>query len=191
MLPAKDTASLSGAELNTLVAAIATDRDRDAFARVYKYFAPKVKGFLIKAGAPANTAEELAQETMLAVWNKASYFDPARASAATWIFTIARNLRIDHLRRGRAAASAVLDVPEEADQTLSVEAAMLVNEREDRVRAALRSLSEEQATIVRLSFFSDKAHAEIARELSLPLGTVKSRVRLALNKLRTMLDGDL
>ncbi|MDR6951508.1 RNA polymerase sigma-70 factor (ECF subfamily) [Ancylobacter sp. 3268] len=179
-----------GCELARLILKIAAERDRQAFARLYQHFAPRVTAFLRKSGLPANTAEEIAQETMLSVWRKASYFDPARAGAATWIFTIARNLRVDHLRRVRVAAAAESAPPEEQEVAPSSEALLLATEQEARVRAALKALSDEQALVLRLSFFGDKAHSEIARELGLPLGTVKSRVRLALGRLRALLEGE-
>lgn len=186
---AQDDAAPDGNELAELIRRVATDQDRQAYARLYSYFAPRVTAFLRKSGLPANTAEEVAQEVMLAVWRKASYFDPERAGVSTWIFTIARNQRIDHARRSKVAAAAEALPVDDDEVAPSGEMLLLVAEREARVRAALRGLSDEQATIVRLSFFSDKAHAEIAQELSLPLGTVKSRVRLALGRLRALLEG--
>ncbi|MBS7553154.1 sigma-70 family RNA polymerase sigma factor [Ancylobacter dichloromethanicus] len=185
----KEDAVPDGAELARLIGRVAAERDRQAYARLYSYFAPRLNGFLRKSGLPANTAEEIAQEVMLSVWRKASYFDASRAGAATWVFTIARNLRIDHLRRARIAASSEANEPEESETAPSGETLLLVAEREARVREALKTLSDEQATVLRLSFFSEKAHSEIARELGLPLGTVKSRVRLALGRLRTLLEG--
>ncbi len=183
-----DTAIPAGAELDRLILAIAATGDRQAFARLFKHFAPRLKSFLLKSGTPPGAAEEIAQETMLAVWRKASYFDPERAGAATWIFTICRNLRIDHLRRDRGVFVSEDAIPEEADEAPDGEQMFIAAEREAEVRRALQGLSAEQAAVVRLSFFNDKAHSEIASELGLPLGTVKSRVRLALNRLRTLLD---
>lgn len=184
----KDDGVPDGDELARLIGKVATERDRQAYARLYSYFAPRLNAFLRRSGLPPNTAEEIAQEVMLSVWRKASYFDPARAGAATWIFTIARNLRIDHLRRLRTA-SAGEEEPVEVETAPSGETLLLTAEREARVREALKTLSDEQATVLRLSFFSEKAHSEIARELGLPLGTVKSRVRLALGRLRVLLEG--
>ncbi len=184
----EDGAPPDRAELARLIVRIASDQDRQAFARLYAYFAPRVHAFLRKSGLPANAAEEVAQEVMLSVWRKASYFDPDRAGAATWIFTIARNLRIDHLRRHRVAAAAENGVTEEVETAPSGEVLLLASEREAHVRAAMLTLSDEQATVLRLSFFDDKAHSEIASTLGLPLGTVKSRVRLALGRLRALLE---
>jgi RNA polymerase sigma-70 factor (ECF subfamily) len=170
------------------VVAVARLRDREQFGELFDYFAPRLKSFFLRMGVPAGTAEDLAQDTMLAVWNKAAQFDPTRASASTWIFTIGRNLRIDMKRRERdpntfAELFAGVPDPLQSDQ-------MIVAEREVRVRAALAELSQEQATVIRLSFFDDRAHGEIARVLNIPLGTVKSRIRLAMNRLRALVEGE-
>lgn len=185
-----NTGALSPEELAQCIVAIAASKDRHAFTLLYRHFAPRLKSFYQRSAMAPNLAEELAQETMLQVWRKAALFDPSRAGAGTWIFTIAKNLRIDHLRKDRIAISSDAEPAEEMDETPNGEEMIISGEQENRVRAALSSLSTEQAAIVRLSFFSEKAHAEIARELGIPLGTVKSRVRLALAKLRTLLDGE-
>ena len=182
----------SPVELIRLLDAVAQTQDRKAFAQLFAYFAPRVKGFLIRTGLAESVAEEVTQEVMIAVWRKASYFDPSRAGASTWVFTIARNQRIDRLRRTRSrTADHLLDLSDEPDTPPSGEDIVIMAEREEEVRKALATLSHEQATIVRLSFFSETPHAEIARELGIPLGTVKSRVRLALNRLRNILDRDI
>lgn len=191
--PVENEASAPSAdEQCQLIRAVAVARDRDAFARLFTHFAPRVKSFLMRAGLADTVAEEVTQETMLAVWRKASYFDPSRAGLSTWIFTIARNHRIDRLRRGRLQTrESLADPSDEPDAPLSGEEIAIVAEREKQIRDALGSLSEDQATIVRLSYFADKPHAEISRELGIPLGTVKSRIRLALNRLHALLDSDL
>ncbi len=173
---------------NRMILAIATSGDRVAFAALFKHFAPRLKTFLMRSGLSPTAAEEVAQETMLSVWRKASYFDPAKAGAATWIFTIARNLKIDALRRERPVVQLPSDADETPDDAPGSEALMITAEREAKVRTALGALSTEQARIVQLSFFQDKPHAQIAAELGIPLGTAKSRVRLALSRLRALLD---
>jgi len=179
-------------ELIGLIDAVARTQDRNAFARLFGYFAPRVKSYLMRSGLADSVAEEVAQEVMIAVWRKASYFDPHKAGASTWVFTIARNQRIDRLRRTRSRpADRLPDPSDEPETPLSGEDITIVAEREEGVRKALESLPIDQSTIVRLSFFAEKPHAEIARELGIPLGTVKSRVRLALNRLRTLLDSDI
>ncbi|WP_051460821.1 sigma-70 family RNA polymerase sigma factor [Xanthobacter sp. 126] len=186
--PAEPRVAASGAELSALIVAIATRADREAFGRLFRHFAPRVKSYLVRNGLSANAAEELAQETLLTVWRKAAYFDPTRAAASTWIFTIARNLSIDLKRRERYGDTYKAETHEDEVDETSGETILMTAEREARVRAALAKLSEEQATIVRLSFFQEKPHSQIAQELGIPLGTAKSRVRLALNRLRALLE---
>jgi RNA polymerase sigma-70 factor (ECF subfamily) len=159
--------------------------DRAAFAGVFAKYAPRVKGYLIRLGAPAAAAEDLAQDAMVSVWRRAASYDPRKAKASTWIFVIARNAWIDKLRREKVefAYRETMDEPTDTEEAPD-DAAMRV-QTEEQMRAAMEGLSEEQKQVVRLSFFEDRAHSEIAEHLSLPLGTVKSRLRLALSKLRT------
>lgn len=181
-------APLSSDEQIRLVTAIAETADRDAFRKLFTYFGPRLKTFVMRRGLGATAAEEVVQETMLSVWRKASYFNAERAGVATWIFTIARNLTIDFQRRDRSGVALDEDPSERPDAPATGEAIVLAGEREARVRTALKSLSPEQLAVVRLSFFAEKPHVEIAEELGIPLGTVKSRVRLAMQRLRTLLD---
>ena len=136
---------------------------------------------------PANVAEELVQETMLQVWRKAGQFDPSRATPAAWIYAIARNLRIDTLRRERNANDPRLAEPEQ--MACSPEQELDLVESDRRVRHALSALSADQAALLRLSYFDERSHADIADQLQLPLGTVKSRLRRASAQLRAILDG--
>ncbi|MGX1741159.1 sigma-70 family RNA polymerase sigma factor [Bosea sp. NPDC055353] len=173
---------------NRMIAAIARSGDRAAFAALFDHFAPRVKGLLMRGGAPAELAEEVAQETLLAVWRKAALFDPAKASASTWIATIARNLRIDIARREtRSRLSQVYEIldeeaPEQPDAMLSGA------ERDARVRAAMTQLSPDQYRVVELAFIEGFSHQDVADRLAIPLGTVKSRLRLALSHLRGRLE---
>lgn len=183
-----DAGRTTAAEISALIAAVAAARDRAAFAALFSHFAPRVKTFMLRAGANAAQAEELAQETLLTVWRKADRFDPGRATAAAWIFTIARNLRIDRLRREWRDAAGDGEIPDLADDADTPDIRLAGDERDARVRAAMTQLSVEQARVVELSFFQDMPHAEIARALGLPLGTVKSRIRLAMNRLRDLLE---
>jgi RNA polymerase sigma-70 factor (ECF subfamily) len=185
-----DTEALSPEGARHLLVAVARSRDREAYAALFAFYAPRLKAFMMRSGMAASAAEDVAQETMLLVWKKASYFDPARAGVSTWIFTIGRNVRIDRLRRESrpAAAAAAFDPSDQPDSPVSGEAAVMTAEREERVRSAIAMLSPEQADILRLSFFGDKPQSDIASELGIPLGTVKSRVRLALGRLRLILD---
>ena len=172
------------------IKAIASCQDRAAFASLFEFYAPRIKAMLMRSGAAADAAEDVAQETLLMVWRKASYFDPARASASAWIFTIARNLRIDRLRGDKRAAQYAPLETVEPEAPESPDHALNAAERDARVHAALEQLSAEQVRVVQLSFFEGRAHGDIAVILNLPLGTVKSRVRLAMTRLRNLL-GDL
>ena len=173
-----------------LIGRVASRGDREAFGALFEHFAPRIKGFLIRTGCSADEAEEIAQVTMIAVWSKAAQFDPASAGAAAWIFTIARNQRIDAVRRaarvGRPGPETALD--EEPDPGLPADSIMARVEDTARVTAAIEKLSAEQSTVIRLSFIEEQPHSEIATALGLPLGTVKSRIRLAMNRLRQLLD---
>lgn len=159
--------------------------DREAFAALFALYAPKVKSYLLRLGAPGAAAEDLAQDAMLSVWRRAASYDAAKARASTWIFVIARNAWIDRLRRERVELTyrVASPVSEESDDEAPDDAAVRL-QTEEQVEAALSTLSDEQRQVVRLSFFEDRPHSEIAEALSLPLGTVKSRLRLALIKLK-------
>ncbi len=169
------------------IIAIAQRQDREAFAVLFKHFAPRVKSYLLRLGAPAEMAEELAQETLLTVWRRAGAYNPAVAAASTWIFTIARNLRIDLARRA-ARATQLQDPLEEAAPEATPDEALSALQDETRIRRAMTTLPEDQVKVIRLAFFADKPHSEIALDLGLPLGTVKSRLRLAMARLRALLD---
>jgi RNA polymerase sigma-70 factor (ECF subfamily) len=173
-----------------LIEAVAVRQDRAAFASLFEYFAPRIKAYMQRSGASEANAEELAQETMLMVWRKAALFDPASAGASAWIFTIARNLRIDAHRRssrGGTTEAADVDLEFQVDERPQPDSQMATSQSEQRIRSALAQLSPEQVRVVELSFYEDKAHAEIAQMLGIPLGTVKSRLRLAMNRLRNLL----
>jgi RNA polymerase sigma-70 factor (ECF subfamily) len=172
------------------IRAIALHGDRAAFAGLFASFGPRVKAWMMRAGSNPTAAEELAQETMLMVWQKARLFDPTRAGASTWIFTIARNLRIDALRRERHPSELMEDPAGQPDAPMQADRVLVLSQQETRIRAALTLLPPEQADVIRKAFFEDKVHAEIEKELGIPLGTVKSRLRLAINRLRSVL-GDL
>lgn len=180
-------ASSQAVAMTDLLVKIARDRDKQAFASLFAYYAPRVKGYLIRQGADDGTAEELAQEALLTAWRKADRFDPTKASAGTWIFTVARNLRIDALRKGRRPEFDPEDPAFVPDPAESPDAAIQADQTRVRIRKAMADLPEEQATVIRLSFFEDKPHGEIAEQLGLPLGTVKSRLRLAMRRIKSSL----
>jgi RNA polymerase sigma-70 factor (ECF subfamily) len=175
------------AAMTELLVAIARHRDKKAFAALFQYYAPRVKTYQIRQGADDATAEELAQEALLTAWRKADRFDPAKASAGTWIFTVARNLRIDALRKARRPEFDPEDPAFVPDAEAAPDDALQAGQMRTRIRDAIKQLPEEQATVIRLSFFEDKPHGEIAAQLALPLGTVKSRLRLAMKRVRSLL----
>jgi RNA polymerase sigma-70 factor (ECF subfamily) len=189
-MPSDNEAFSDRVQWGSLVSAIAKRQDRAAFSALFEFFAPRIKAFMLRSGASEAGAEELAQETMLAVWRKAALFDPASAGAAAWIFTIARNLRIDARRRERRGGmieTSDVEIEFQIDDSPQPDALLATTQSEERVRSALTKLSDDQMRVVELSFFEEKAHAEIAQALNIPLGTVKSRLRLAMGRLRNLL----
>ncbi|MEQ9258428.1 MAG: sigma-70 family RNA polymerase sigma factor [Roseovarius sp.] len=157
-------------------------QDREAFALLFRHFAPRVKAFLMRSGADATLAEECTQEVMATLWQKAHLFDPARASAATWIFTIARNRKIDALRRTRRPEPEDLSWGPEAEP--DQEEALALQQESEKLEAAIGALPDKQRELIEKAYFGDLSHSEIAAETGLPLGTIKSRIRLALDRLR-------
>jgi len=165
-----------------LVIRVRDHGDTQAFAALFRHFAPRVKAFLMKSGAGAALAEECAQDVMATLWQKAHLFDPARASVATWVFTIARNRRIDALRKARRPEPEDLPwgpepEPDQAD-------ALGLAQDTRRLGEALARLPEKQRALIERAYFGELSHTEIAAETGLPLGTIKSRIRLALDRLR-------
>ncbi len=180
-----------GRDPAALIMAIANHQDRTAFADLFELYAGRIKAWLMRTGTSGELAEDIAQETLLAIWRKAQFYDPTRSNASAWIFAIARNARIDRYRRERRAEQQPdiyeLIEPQEVERPDSI---LDAAERREQVQSAIARLSDEQLLVIRLSFFEGRPHAEIAERLDLPLGTVKSRLRLAMKHLRTLL-GDL
>lgn len=171
-----------------LLAQVAKARDKSALAVLFGHYGPRVKSMMLKLGASDALAEDLVQETFLSVWRKAQLYSPDRGAVSTWIFTIARNLRIDHVRRQSNRPYEDLETVTLASDEPSGSARVEQNEVIQRVSAALKALSPEQQEVVRLSFLHEMPHAQIAETTGLPLGTVKSRLRLAYERLRPMLE---
>jgi RNA polymerase sigma-70 factor (ECF subfamily) len=164
------------------MAAIAQQQDQKAFADLFRHFAPRVKAFLMKSGADPSLAEECMQDVMATLWHKSHLYDPTRASVATWIFTIARNRKIDLLRKYARPEPEDLpwghqDTPDQAD-------VIALQQDSARLAEAIRTLPEKQRTLIERAYYGDLTHSEIAAETGLPLGTIKSRIRLALDRLR-------
>ena len=171
-----------------LMRAVATAADRAAFAQLYDHFATRLKAYLMRLGTPEDVAEDLVQDSMVTAWRRAATFDPQQASVATWLFTIARNKRIDRLRREKRPAFDPQDPALVPDPEPAPDQGIDTAQAEERLRAALGTLPPDQGRLLELAFFGDVSHRDIALQENLPLGTVKSRIRLALAKLKARLD---
>jgi RNA polymerase sigma-70 factor (ECF subfamily) len=171
-----------------LMERVARSKDRQAYGELFAFYAPRVKAYLMRLGADDGLSEELAQEVMVTVWRKAELFDREQASVSTWLFRIARNRRIDAIRRAKRPELDPNDPlllpssPVAADDTLTS------RDTERVVRAAMRGLPDEQMDLLRAAFYDGLSHREIAERSGTPLGTVKSRLRLAFQKLRAKLE---
>ena len=165
-----------------LVERIRETQDRAAFAQLFRHFAPRVKAFLMKSGADAGLAEECTQEVMATLWTKAHMFDPSRASVATWVFTIARNRKIDAIRRQRRPEPEELPWGPEAEPDQAD--VMSLRQESEKLAEAIAALPEKQKDLIQRAYYGDLSHNEIAEQTGLPLGTIKSRIRLALERLR-------
>ena len=167
-----------------LIVRVASKRDRASFVQLYEYFAPRVKSFLIGQRVPLDVADEVLQEVMLAVWNKAALFNPDKAAASTWIFAIARNKRIDRIRKDTNPDFDPEEPSLQPGDFAAADDSVLDRQRKEAVGKALAELPDDQRTVIELSFMKGLSHSQIAEQLGLPLGTVKSRIRLAFQRLR-------
>ena len=173
-----------------LARAVAESRDQAAVTELFDHVAPRINAYLRRLALDSGQAEEITQEVLMVLWHKATLFDSSKSSLATWLFRVARNRRIDLVRRDKSGLldpdDPILqpDEPDRADDILDAE------QRDEQVRAAMRDLPEEQLDLVRRAFYLGLSHSQIADETGLPLGTVKSRIRLAFTRLRKVLDAD-
>lgn len=168
--------------------AVAECRDRDAFAEIFDYFTPRLESYLQRLGLSNGEAEDIAQDVMTTLWVKSALFDPEKSSVSTWIYRIARNRRIDRARRTREQVSIDdIDPSFEPVEESRPDSALEGEQSARALRAAMIELPEEQRQLVQLSYFEGMSQSEIATRSSLPLGTVKSRLRLAFNRLRVAL----
>lgn len=170
---------------STQMAAVSVQRDRASFMRIYDHFAPRLQRYLRNLGVPESIADELVQEALLTLWRKAAMFDPTRASLSTWLYRVARNLYIDHVRK----EPHWLPVQEGLDRIDQLESTRLDSQPEssfdqDLLKQAIDRLPPVQAKLIRMCYLESKSHSEIARELEMPLGTVKSSLRRSLAKLQ-------
>jgi RNA polymerase sigma factor (sigma-70 family) len=175
-------------EFADLVMAVATKRDRTAFARLFDFYAPRVYAYLLRLRLEPGVADELTQDVMTTLWQKAELFDRTKSSVGTWLFRIAHNRRIDVHRRGRENTVPEPRPTDTPDPSPAPDDSLDMSQREASIRAALRLLPEEQLDLIRLAFFEGLSHGGIASQTGLPLGTVKSRLRLAFSRLRQALE---
>ncbi len=171
-----------------LLARVAASKDRAAFAELFDHFAPRVKSFMMRKGTTSEQAEDLVQETMIAVWSKAALYVAERGSVSTWIFTIARNQRIDRLRRERSNQYTDIDDYDAVSNDPSQDDALGRIQEDSAVAKALAQIPAEQRELLILSYVEDLPQSEIAARLQIPLGTVKSRMRLAYRRMKKMLE---
>ena len=181
-------AATDAAAFADCVEAIALRADKAAFARLFSHFAPRLKAYLLRLGLEGGQAEEVAQEVMVTVWRKAATFDRRQASVSTWVFRIARNRRIDVFRKDRRGTLDVHDPAFQPAAEASPDSSWDAADREAQVRLAMAELPAEQRELVRAHFYEDLTHSQIAEKTGVPLGTVKSRLRLAFGKLRLKLE---
>jgi len=171
--------------------AVAQDRDRAAYAQLFAYYAPRLTSFAMRGNLSQNAAEEVMQETMIAVWRKAHSFDPRKASVSTWVFTIVRNKRIDFLRKEARPDLTEDDFAHVETTVDAADSVLIALQRSETVRERLKNLPDVQKEVIQKAFFEDKSHSEVAEDLGLPLGTIKSRIRLALGRLRGLITADM
>ncbi|MCT4559007.1 MAG: sigma-70 family RNA polymerase sigma factor [Pelagimonas sp.] len=162
--------------------AVRDHRDRAAFAALFDYFAPRLKGFIMRSGASAHKAEEVVQDVMLTIWRKAGQFDPHRAQASAWIYQIARNRQIDIARKEHRPMPEELKI--EPNQEPDASQILGLEQEVDHLKQALADLKPEQREVIEQAYLGEMSHQEISNQTGLPLGTIKSRIRLGLNRLR-------
>ena len=190
--PKSDAAVALRKRMGDNLVAIGKNRDEAAFADIYSYYGGRVKSFLMGKGMSEEISEELTQEIMITVWRRAESYDPTKAAASTWLFTIARNRRIDYLRGNSRIEVELDDEMLDLENTESDSQAKFVDDQQaaKRLRIALEKLPQEQRQVMHLSYFRGQSHGAIAQWLDLPIGTVKSRIRLAMQAVRISLQSD-
>lgn len=169
-------------EMTLALLAVRDRRDRAAFAQIFAYFGPRLKAMLMRGGLRDGTAEDVVQDVMLSVWNKAAQFDPHRAEASAWIYRIARNRQIDLARRRPLPMPETVE--EQADDTPDAVHCLALEQESRALREALSRLAPDQRRAIEQAYMEDLPHSEISKLFDLPLGTIKSRIRLGLGRLR-------
>ncbi len=185
---AKKASDATDVELSNYLKDIGESQDKSAFSSIFKYFAPRLKSFFVKLGCSDSQAEEIIQEVMIAVWTKSKTYDGTKSSVSTWIYTIAKNKRIDKIRKEKKHNIVESDESLEIPTASKQEEQLLSTELNEKIQHSLQFLPKEQAELLKLSYFYEKTHTDIAKDLCLPLGTVKSRIRLALSKMKNLVE---
>ena len=184
----KKSSDIAENDLGNYLRDIGENQDRIAVSNIFKHFAPTLKSLLVKPGWTQVQAEEIIQEVMIAVWTKSSMYDKSKSSVSTWIYTIAKNKRIDKIRKETRHNTVESDESLEIPVPSVQEEQLLSSEVTEKIHHSLQFLPKEQAELLKLSYFYEKTHSDIAKDLSLPLGTVKSRIRLALSKMKNLVE---
>ena len=169
-----------------LMVKVKNDRDQIAFSNLFDFLAPKLKAYFIQNGLSADNSEELTQEVMSIIWSKSDRYDSSKSAVTTWVYTIARNKKVDFFRKSAKINVNDDDIREflyengDQDKLSRKEAAEQVN----RIN---KELNQDQRKMIKMNFFENKSHKKIAEELEIPLGTVKSRIRNILIKMQRLL----
>ncbi len=183
-----ETGPASNQHLAHLLGLVAENRDKSAFAALFEHFGPRIKGFMMRKGADSELAEDLAQDTMITVWRKAHMYTLDKGSVSTWIFTIARNRRIDWARRLKGVQFSDITELEQPSDDVGADEVVLASQESETVKAAVEKLPADQKQVISMAFMEDMTQQEISQNLGVPLGTVKSRMRLAYQKLSKSLE---
>ena len=184
----KDASEINEQDLVGYLNDVGQSQDKEAFSNIFQYFAPRLKSFFVKLGCIETQAEEIIQEVMIAVWTKAKTYNNSKSSVSTWIYTIAKNKRIDKIRKEKKHFAVDSDDGLEIPVPSKQEDQILSSEISRKISNILKILPQEQADLIKLSYFYEKTHSDIANDLKLPLGTVKSRIRLALSKMKNLVE---
>lgn len=171
-----------------LLRRIVEEQDTEAFSALYEAYAPRIKSYMLRQTSDAETAEEVAQEALVTVWRKANLYSPDKGAPSSWIFAIARNLRIDRIRKERVLQPLPDDYDDLHSDDMQADELMILQQRQDALRVALADLPPDQLEVVRLSYIEGLSHSQIAEKLRIPIGTVKSRMRLAYERMQPLLE---
>ena len=185
---AKKSPGLKENDLSSCLREIGLNQDKGAFSIIFRYFAPRLKSFFVKLGCTETQAEEIIQEVMISVWTKANTYNSEKSSVSTWIYTIAKNKRIDKIRKEKKHYAVDSDESLEIPIPSKQEDEILASELSTKITNTLKFLPQEQAELLKQSYFYEKTHTDIANDLNIPLGTVKSRIRLALSKMKNLVE---